>query len=383
MVMASDGLRKPRLRASAGGGRDLGHGDGLEVLLERFEDFHSLAACVRSNRRPGFDALEGELLAASASGDEADAGLDQTHVELGVRLAASGSEGDFDASSEAHAVGRDDHRAGTELDGLGHVLELLDGHLDLVPLLFLDGEEQLHEVRADGEVGRVAGDDEGGEVGDRLGRRLERLGDEGNDVAAQGVHLGVQLDGGDAVAKIDQRGSGVLLDHAVGLSSPSRGRRRLRLRGRGGTRWRRDRRTWRPEGTVGSSRYHVGSVPCPAAKERSFWTLAAIGEPAARIFSVVARTPAASNISNGPSSQLKPVFIAWSISTMVSAGSLPEFEDTVGGIGEEFGEERPVEGGGLVGGRIGVEELGDAGVRCCSTFFAISSAGSLGRMEGL
>ena len=44
-----------------------------------------------------------------------------------------------------------------------------------------------------------------------------------------------------------------------------------------------------------------------------------IGIPAARIFSVVARTPAASNSSNGPSSQLKPVFIAVSIATISSA----------------------------------------------------------------
>ena len=34
--------------------------------------------------------------------------------------------------------------------------------------------------------------------------------------------------------------------------------------------------------------------------------------------------------------------------------------DAVGGVGEELGEEWPVEGGGLVGARIGVEELRDA-----------------------
>src|ERR1700735_2829357 len=75
-----------------------------------------------------------------------------------------------------------------------------------------------------------------------------------------------------------------------------------------------------PEGVVGSSLYQVGPgslSACGYASSRS--TLAAIGAPAARIFSVVAPTSAASNSSNGPSSQLNPVFIASSISTIDEA----------------------------------------------------------------
>ncbi len=64
---------------------------------------------------------------------------------------------------------------------------------------------------------------------------------------------------------------------------------------------------------MGSSLYQLS----PMAK--SFSTFVAMGEPAARIFSVVARVPAASKISKGPSSQLKPVRMAVSISTMLSA----------------------------------------------------------------
>ena len=106
------------------------------------------------------------LFAAAAAGDQADTGFDEAHVELGVGLTGGGVERDLDAAAEAHAVGRDDDGARAELDGLGHVLEGADGHLDLVPLLFLDGEEELHQVGADGEVGGVAGDDEGLEVVD-------------------------------------------------------------------------------------------------------------------------------------------------------------------------------------------------------------------------
>ena len=42
-------------------------------------------------------------------------------------------------------------------------------------------------------------------------------GDQLDDVAAQRVHLGVELDAADAIAEIDQRSSGILLHHAVRL----------------------------------------------------------------------------------------------------------------------------------------------------------------------
>ncbi len=129
------------------------------------------------------------LFASAAAGDQADTGFDEAHVELGVRLTGGGVKGDLCSSAKAHAVRRDDDRAWAELDGLRHVLEGADGHLDLVPLLFLDAEEELHQVGADGEVGGVAGDDEGLEVVDDLARGLERLGDEIDDVVAESVHL--------------------------------------------------------------------------------------------------------------------------------------------------------------------------------------------------
>ncbi len=51
-----------------------------------------------------------------------------------------------------------------KLDGLRHVLELADGEVDFVPLLFLHRHQQHHDVGADGEVGGVVGDNEGVEV---------------------------------------------------------------------------------------------------------------------------------------------------------------------------------------------------------------------------
>ena len=185
--------------------------------------------------------------------------------------------------------------------------------VDLVPLLVLDGEEELHEVGADGEVGGVAGDDEGFEVGDLLAGGLEGLGDEGDDVVAEGVHLGVQFDGGDAVAEVDDGGSGVLLDDAVGLFDDGE---------RGDAFGDGDGLVGAGDGVeVVAAAGDGGVVFVPGLRltARSFSTLAAMGAPAARIFSVVARTPAASNISKGPSSQLKPVRMAVSISTMLSA----------------------------------------------------------------
>src|SRR5580658_10792462 len=69
----------------------------------------------------------------------------------------------------------------------------------------------------------------------------------------------------------------------------------------------------RPEAVLASSAYHDF---CPAAS--SFSTFAATGLPSFFMRSTVASTPAASHNSNGPSSQLKPRRIAWSISTIES-----------------------------------------------------------------
>src|SRR5271170_116736 len=69
----------------------------------------------------------------------------------------------------------------------------------------------------------------------------------------------------------------------------------------------------RPDAVFVSSAYHDF---CPAAS--NFSTFSATGLPSFFIRSTVASTPAASHSSNGPSSQLKPSFMARSISTIES-----------------------------------------------------------------
>src|SRR5208282_5392873 len=79
----------------------------------------------------------------------------------------------------------------------------------------------------------------------------------------------------------------------------------------------------RPDAVFGSSSYH-DFFPEPS----SFSTLAATGRPSFFMRATVASTPAASQSSNGPSSQLKPRRIAWSISTIeleISGTRLAEY----------------------------------------------------------
>ncbi len=76
--------------------------------------------------------------------------------------------------------------------------------------------EQHHDVGADGKVHGVIGDDEGVEI-IASAAGLECLGNDLDDVAAQRIHLGVELDTGDAIAEIDQRCARVLLHNEIRL----------------------------------------------------------------------------------------------------------------------------------------------------------------------
>ena len=52
----------------------------------------AVAAGVGADGGAGFDGAEKHLFASTAAGDEADAGFDEAHVELGVGLAGGGVE---------------------------------------------------------------------------------------------------------------------------------------------------------------------------------------------------------------------------------------------------------------------------------------------------
>ena len=129
-------------------------------------------------------------------------------------------ERDFAAAAESETGGGDDDGLGRKFYGLGHALKLADGEVDVVPLFFLNGHEEEHEIGADGEILGVVGDDEGFE-GVAGASGLEGLEDEGDNVGAEGVHLGVEFDAGDAIAEVDQGCAGIFLDHTVGFLGDS------------------------------------------------------------------------------------------------------------------------------------------------------------------
>ena len=93
---------------------------------------------------------------------------------------------------------------------------MADREVNVVPLFFLHAHEQQHQVGAYGKIRCIVGDDEGVEViAGTAG--LQRLKNQTNNVSAQAVHLAVELDAGNTVAEIHQRGSGILLHDAVGF----------------------------------------------------------------------------------------------------------------------------------------------------------------------
>jgi hypothetical protein len=91
-----------------------------------------------------------------------------------------------------------------------------DNEVDIVPLFFLHRHEKKHEIRAHGKICGVVAHDECVEVVARAAW-LQGLSDETQNVAAQRVHLRVELDAADAVAQIDQRRPCIFLHHAIGL----------------------------------------------------------------------------------------------------------------------------------------------------------------------
>ena len=152
------------------------------------------------------------FLGAAAAGNQADADFDQAHVGFRRRLHAIAVQRNLGAAAERQAGGRRDdrHRAVTQRHG--RLLERADHHVDLVPVAFLRLEQHQHQVGAGGEVGRVVADDQRlAALGGFLDAGLQHL----DGVAADRIHLRMELDGDDAVAEIDEARTGVLLDDAA------------------------------------------------------------------------------------------------------------------------------------------------------------------------
>ncbi len=196
--------------------------DHLEVALEGVEVFGRTGEARRGvfsgcgeNAYGGVDGAQNHFLGATARRDDADPGFHQAHVQLSMGLAGGSVQRDLRSSTETEAVGRHDYRTGTEADGGGHALESAHGKVEVFPLPFLNEEQHLEEIGADGKVGAVAGDDEALEVANGIAGGIEDLGYQAGDVFADRVFFRVQLDGRDAVAEVNQRRSGIGFDDAV------------------------------------------------------------------------------------------------------------------------------------------------------------------------
>src|SRR5262249_10266679 len=117
-----------------------------------------------------------------------------------------------------------DHRERGVFEPLEYRLALLDELFDPGPVGDIGGEEGEPEIDAEGEVLAVAADDEPLEAladdGDRLTNHRQSPG-------VEGIRLGMELEAGDAVAKVPQAGGAVAGDRLaeateIGEAKPGR-----------------------------------------------------------------------------------------------------------------------------------------------------------------
>ena len=119
---------------------------------------------------------------------------------------------DLAAAAERQASRRDDDGDVGIAQRHGRILERADHQIDLVPVALLRLEQHQHQVGAGGEVRRVVADDQRGEIPGRfLHAGLKHL----HGVAADRVHLRMELDGEHAVVEIDEAGAGIAPDDAA------------------------------------------------------------------------------------------------------------------------------------------------------------------------
>ena len=133
---------------------------------------------------------DGHFLGTTARWDEAHTGLDESQVRLGCGLNARAMKADFAAAPEGHSLGSDDNGLRGVLEGEIGVLKAAHGVVNVVPFLFLRGDEQKHQVSAHGKIGRLIGDNQRIKIGvQALQAGLHHRG----DVVADSVHLGVKF----------------------------------------------------------------------------------------------------------------------------------------------------------------------------------------------
>ncbi len=138
-------------------GGDLGHGDGLEGLLDEGEVAQDGRVHVLQ------DALEHEEVAA-ARGEESHAHLDEAHVGLGRGADPVAAHGDLGAAAEGEAEGRRDHGDLGVAHAEGHGLEVAHHLVDGGPVLGLRAFQEHGQVGPRAELLRLVVDDEPAEV---------------------------------------------------------------------------------------------------------------------------------------------------------------------------------------------------------------------------
>ncbi len=168
--------------------------------MKQIEVFFALGALV---------GTDDHLFRAAARGDQADARFDETDVRFRGGVNPRAVQDHFAAPAEREPLRRHDHRFRCVLDSERRVLELAHHYVQVVPLLFLRGHQDQHEVRAGGKVHALIGDDHRVELG---AQARETFVDHGEEVAADGVHLRMEFAADDAFAKIDQACAGIFLD---------------------------------------------------------------------------------------------------------------------------------------------------------------------------
>ena len=170
--------------------------------MEQIEVFAASGVLVGANQH---------FFRAAATGNQANTGFHQADVGFGCRLNPWGVQAHFAAPAKSQSLRRGDDRLWRVFDRQIDILELLDGHVQLIPLLLLSAHQNQHQVRADGKIHGLVGDDHGVEI--RL-QALQSLVQHGDQVRADGVHLGVKFAADHAVAEIDQAGAGITVDFA-------------------------------------------------------------------------------------------------------------------------------------------------------------------------
>ena len=96
----------------------------------------------------------------------------------------------------------------------GRFLEGPDGHIDIVIGPLGERHRNHHKVGADRKIGAMVADDQTDAL---FFGTFDGLMGHGQDIAADGVHLGVELETEDTVAQINDRTVGVLLDNLAGF----------------------------------------------------------------------------------------------------------------------------------------------------------------------